>query len=402
MNSSLSPERTADFALIPPVLNTLPPPEYSYDKLDYGMTIGIERTRRGRLWVCWVGGGDNAEAYFVFATSDDAGTTWSDPRMVIDPHDSNLPDKRRTLVGNLWLDPLGRLWLFFDQAMSYFDGRAGLWAARCDDPDADHPTWTSPKRIWHGCALNKPSVLKNGEWLLPISLWNRGRITDFYKGAFSELDPCRLVNVFVSADQGENWQRRGGIGFPSPAFDEPQVIERSDGSLWMTARTDLGLWESFSTDHGITWSEPVASSIANVSSRHLLRRLRSGRLLLIKHGTLSDQRPETPEGATVRSHLTAFLSDDEGATWQGGLLLDERAPISYPDGLQLDDETILVSYDYDRDLHGHILLARFKESDVLAGQLVEEGSLLRSLICQSNPEAVNARLERKARERANA
>ena len=33
--------RVADLALIPPVLNTSPLPQYYYDKLDYGMTIGI-------------------------------------------------------------------------------------------------------------------------------------------------------------------------------------------------------------------------------------------------------------------------------------------------------------------------------------------------------------------------
>lgn len=47
-------EKVADLALVPPTLNTSPLPEYDYDKLDYGMTIGIERTPKGRLWACWV------------------------------------------------------------------------------------------------------------------------------------------------------------------------------------------------------------------------------------------------------------------------------------------------------------------------------------------------------------
>ena len=34
--------RVADLALIPPVPNTEPLPQYDYDKLDYGMTIGID------------------------------------------------------------------------------------------------------------------------------------------------------------------------------------------------------------------------------------------------------------------------------------------------------------------------------------------------------------------------
>jgi len=34
------------------------------------MTIGIERTPGGRLWACWVAGGDSPKAFFVLANSD--------------------------------------------------------------------------------------------------------------------------------------------------------------------------------------------------------------------------------------------------------------------------------------------------------------------------------------------
>ena len=46
----------------------------------------------------------------------------------------------------------------------------------CDNPDADQPVWSAPRRLWHGMTLNKPVVLKNGDWLMPISLWTRDRI----------------------------------------------------------------------------------------------------------------------------------------------------------------------------------------------------------------------------------
>jgi hypothetical protein len=39
--------------------------------------------------------------------------------------------------------------------------------------------------------------------------------------------------------------------------------------------------------------------------------------------------------------MTAFVSDDDGATWNGGLLLDERES-SYPDGIQAEDGTTSV------------------------------------------------------------
>ena len=141
-----SMEKIADLALIPPKLNTSPLPDYDYDRLDYGMTIGIERTPGGRLWACWVAGGDSPKAFFVLATSDDDGRTWSPPRLVVDGHDKNLPKDRSVLVGNLWTDPLGRLWLIFDQSMGMFDGRAGVWVSVCENADAEEPVWSKPRR----------------------------------------------------------------------------------------------------------------------------------------------------------------------------------------------------------------------------------------------------------------
>lgn len=116
-----------DPAMEPVRVDTRPAEKYRLANLDYGMTIGIEQTPGGRIWCCWVAGGDDADAYFLLAWSDDRGETWSDTKAVIDPHDATLPEKRRTIVGNLWCDPDGRLWLFYDVAMTYYDGRGGTW-----------------------------------------------------------------------------------------------------------------------------------------------------------------------------------------------------------------------------------------------------------------------------------
>ncbi len=365
-------EKIADHALVPPVLNTSPLPEYDYEQLDYGMTIGIERTPGGRLWACWVAGGDSPDAYFVLATSDDDGQTWSKPRLVLDSHDETLPRKRSILVGNLWTDPLGRLWLIFDQSMDMFDGRAGVWATICENPDADEPVWSEPRRIWHGVTLNKPTVLSSGEWMLPVSLDQRGGFGPF-KGCFAELDPMRGANVFVSADEGQTWERRGMATFPKPDWHEHMIVEREDGSLWMLARTGKGMMESVSVDGGRTWSEVVDSAIKNPNARFFIRRLASGRLLLIKHGDQIDAH----EG---RVQLSAWLSDDDGKSWKGGLVLDERKGVTYPDGFQAPDGTIYISYDRNRAKDGEILLARFNEDDVMAKNLVGPKSKLKMLI----------------------
>jgi hypothetical protein len=365
--------RVADLALIPPKLNISPLPHYGYDKLDYGMTIGIERTPKGRLWACWVAGGDSSKAFFVLATSDDDGETWSKPRVVVDAHSKNLPMDRSILVGNLWSDPRGRLWLIFDQSMDMFDGRAGVWAAVCDNPDADQPAWSVPRRLWHGVTLNKPTVLSTGEWMLPISLDQREGFGAF-KGLFKELDPLRGANVFVSTDAGASWQRRGATTFPNPDWHEHMIVERKDKSLWMLARTAKGIMQTTSTDRGRTWVEPTEPlGIRQPNARFHIRRLASGQLLLVKHGDQVDAH-------AGRVQLSAWLSDDDGKSWQGGLILDERKSISYPDGFQAPDGTIYISYDRNRATDGEVLLARFTEADILAKQLTSPKAKLKMLI----------------------
>ena len=138
------------------------------------------------------------------------------------------------------------------------------------------------------------------------------------------------------------------------------LVERRDGSLWMLVRTTFGLGQSISADGGRTWS--AGSEYMNgpnvANKRFFLRRLRSGALLLVRN-----------DGPTrARSHLTAFVSDDEGATWAGRLVLDERVGVSYPDGVQAENGSIYVIYDYDRAGEGVIQLATFREEDVRAGR----------------------------------
>lgn len=362
-------------------------PPCGRERLCYAMTIGIERTPGGRLWACWVGGADGPEGYFLLASSDDDGLSWSAPRLLIDPHDPALGVPRRTLVGCLWCDPRGRLWLFFDQSLGYFDGRAGLWCIRCDDPDAARPAWTGPRRLWHGCVLNKPIVAPDGAWLLPASLWDRRHQHGGFEHCFRELDPLRGAHVLASTDEGATWHDRGHVVLPLPQFDEHQLVACRDGSLWLTGRTARGLYESRSRDGGRSWSAPAPSPIRQVvqpaswappgggnSSRHHLSRLRSGRLLLIKHGTAIGTAPDR------RSHLCAFLSDDDGVSWQGSLLLDARAEVSYPDATQAGDGTIFASWDRDRASAGEVLFARFTEADVLAGAAVSPGTRLDGVI----------------------
>ena len=351
-----------DWTLRPTPVQSNPGPEHRPEVSDFTMSMGVERTPGGRLWVSWFAGDDSRDAYILLAKSDDGGKTWSDPRFMVDPEPSPNGVRQRALVGNLWSDPRGRLWMFFDKSLRFFDGRAGVWATVCENPDADQPVWSLPRRIGHGATLNKPTVLSNGDWMLPVSLWQRDYINaDFSAGPnlFKELDPERLAQVYVSSDEGETWNRRGGVLAVQRQFDEQMIIERRDGSLLMFLRTDYGIAETESFDQGRSWTFPHKSALEHVSARIFVRRLASGRVLLVKHGELYRK----PDG---RSHLTAYVSEDDCQTWMGGLLLDERRGVSYPDGFQSPDGLLTIVYDRNR-VNGEILMATFTEEDVLAG-----------------------------------
>lgn len=66
----------------------------------------------------------------------------------------------------------------------------------------------------------------------------------------------------------------------------------------------------------------------------------------------------------------AFVSDDDGKTWCGGLMIDEREGVTYPDGVQAEDGTIYIIYDYRRTPDGVVLMAVFSEEDARAGRPV--------------------------------
>ncbi|NLN19144.1 MAG: exo-alpha-sialidase [Firmicutes bacterium] len=344
----------------------------------------VEVTKKGRLWALWYAGGADEPGegpgnYQVAITSDDDGYSWSNPKVVIDP-----PGDVRAFDGMLWCDPLGRLWLFWAQSQGTYDGRAGVWYIRTDDPDRETVSWTEPKRIANGIALNKPTVLSNGEWLLPIGVWIRKPGNNTPAPYRFYLEEEIGAAVWVSTDHGESWSLRGRAQVPDRSFDEHMVVERQDGSLWMLVRTQYGIGESVSTDMGKTWSAGRPSGIPHVCSRFFIRRLASGKILLVRHNPPPSSVSAKPGG--VRSHLTAYLSDDDGASWYGGLLLDERVRVSYPDGVQTPDGKIYIIYDYDRQGERQICMAVFTEADVAAGKIVSSEGRLRVLVDQATYE----------------
>jgi hypothetical protein len=355
--------------LTPPEVMTAPKSHQTDEVRKFQGIPGIERASNGRLWAVWYGGGktEGPDNIVMLSTSGDDGKTWSEIKIVID-----IDRPIRCFDPVVWIDPDKRLWLFWAQAVSH-PVNAHTWAMITENPDDENPTWQKPFLISPGVMMNKPTVLESGEWLLPISDWEGRRLN---------TPETATANVTVSKDFGKTFQPLGGALVPSNVrtYDEQMVVERKDGSLLMLIRTKYGIGEATSDDDGKTWSEVTPSKLVHPASRFFIRRLSSGNLLLVKHWTLDKKKSDRDKKLSARDNLMAFVSKDDGATWEGGLLLDERENVSYPDGVQGDDGIIRIIYDFDRMGAREILMAAFTEKDVLAAKDVSGKVRLRVLV----------------------
>jgi hypothetical protein len=387
-----------DVAPQPPVVNTAPGQEYAPSTRMYQATPTVERTRNGRLWAAWVSGrpDEGPFNYVILSTSEDDGNSWSDAKLVIDP-----PGNISASNPRLWRDDSDRLWLFWTQAYAAAI-RGSVWAIVADNPESARPTWSPPIRIADGSVGGKPVILKNGDWLLPVYVGSGtadfDEALDYYHlglsscvvAALKREEESRSKGTFVyrSRDQGKSWELLGRATLPATARAEGVqavenlILERADGSLWMLIRTPPGIGQSFSRDGGKTWTEIEWSGIRHPLSRFFLRRLQSGKLLMVRHNPPVVEYPKNCRdcGEINRSHLTAYFSDDDGKSWKGGLTLDERATVPYPDGAQGADGTIFIVYDRDRRTAREILLSSFKEDDILKGACATPTCRLRVVV----------------------
>ena len=131
------------------------------------------------------------------------------------------------------------------------------------------------------------------------------------------------------------------------------------------------LSETVSCDGGASWQPGKLTAIPNPTSRFYLRRLKSGRVLLINNND-----------SKRRISMTAFLSEDDGVTWKYSLVIDPRET-SYPDAVEAEDGTIYMVHDRGRMSFKEICVSRFTEADIMAGELTDHDSYVCQIISKA-------------------
>ncbi len=330
---------------------------------------GIVHTKGGRTFVSFYSG-HVTETYGNFAAvimSEDENS-FSEPIAV-----AFKDGPYRCYDSGLWIDPLGRLWFYWN----VMPGEE-VYAAICENPDADELVWDEEFYIGRGVLMNKPTVLSTGEWLFPITVWSPELMYDLRKRGIIKGEESAAF-VYKTTDNGKTFTKLGGIAFPARSFDEHMIYELENGILKMLARVSDGIGISYSYDRGKSWSRGQKMEMKSPPSRIFVKKLKSGRVLLIAHPDIDD-----------RYNLTAMLSEDDGKTFPYRLLLDERKQVSYPDAMECDDGYIRIVYDRERGSYKQsleeayacareILTAKITEDDIINGTF-HEGSFTKNVI----------------------
>ena len=356
---------------------------YSYNRVWQAVPT-VERTEKGRLFATFYSGADSETLgnYCVLVKSDDDGKSWTEPIAVTYDGEMN-----RCFDPVVWIDPLKRLW--FTWSRGHEDG---VYGVICENPDADTLSWSEEFYIGRNVMMQKPTVLSTGEWLFPIAIWSYWYIIDTLKQkrAYTELymdkvfnnkDHLSGANVYCTVDNGKTFSMLGGCrNIQNRSCEEHIIYEKNNGVLVMLIRTAGNIARSYSYDRGKTWTDAEFTELKNPAARFHIRRLKSGRLLLVNHHEFDD-----------RNNLTAFLSEDDGKTWPHKLLFDERKGISYPDVTEGDDGYLYVIYDRERGGYmenleearkcaREVLLTKINETDILNGEITSPDSFTKRII----------------------
>ena len=328
-----------------------------------GNVTSIENVS-GRTWIC---------------TSDDGRLilSYSDGGSYINSQTVSPEELQNASFGQLWLGTDGVLRLFYTETDGYFDGKGVLKMVTCSNPSEKSPTWGVPMKLGIGVCTGRPVEVGNGNWVMPAALWGRsliGQEADFYgndrsredSGAYKELDYMRGPLTYTSADKGASWRMSSGqVYLPEQVYaryNDPQMIVCSDGRLKMILRSSGTAWTyvSVSKNHGRSWTPDAVRFTQAPDRKTAFMKLPSGKLLMVKNGRLDSYRYLLGDG------LYAYLSDDDGDTWYGGLCIDAAKDVDAPSVCCSSEGRITIAYNKTDE---GVVVVRTNEDEIVEGMV---------------------------------
>jgi predicted neuraminidase len=343
------------------------------DRFPTSHSSSICELPNGELLVAWFAGMREGSPDSVILTSRlyQDEMTWDKPEVVVDVYQHAAGNPR------LFIGPDEGLWLI--SPINYGQWCAGgtkLFLKR--SYDLGH-TWTDLEIFIEQKGIlgkNKPISLNEDVWILPVEYENLGDI------AF-----LRTKNA------GKDWQlidcESDGI-----YLDQPCIAELDNGELLSLIRSWEGyIYETRSTDNGLSWSKPVPTKLNNPNSGIDVINVKNQKLVLAYNPTAlgtegnltssdapgertpihenqralakagsyeldrmidkKDPTIEVHEGGYFpwgpRSPLSLATSADNGRSWKESVTLEnDPGEFSYPSIILGNNKTIHITYTYQR------------------------------------------------------
>lgn len=261
----------------------------------------------------------NRDINILLRRSVDGGATWMAPERVIDYADGVAASDPSFIVDR----EQGRIFLLAN-VMNH-DSAPGQYRFHVLHSDDAGASWSEPRDITDETT---PS-----SWRDDFMFVTSGRGTQAADGTLlhTVVNLERGVHVLASTDHGITWKLAETPLLPG---DESKIVEWPDGT-WMVNSRVAGAghrWIHTSDDRGVTWQSRPDSALVDPAVNASL--IRSGERLIYAGA----------HHATRRENLTLRTSDDRGASWSDGLVL-EAGSAAYVSMTMIEDELVGVFYE---------------------------------------------------------
>lgn len=276
----------------------------------------------------------------LITRSTDNGATWSKPSLV---NDYYLDDGAYGLIkcpdGSLCcFVNVQASWYGFDKTPNGFEKdinglNSAQYVIRSED---DGETWGEP------IFLDSPGKFYQRSHAQPLLLDDGVILWPTYSTDGRNESEFKLFGaIHRSEDYGKTWSLAGTVKRDGKHVDEPAIAMMKDGRLILVTRPDGALF--YSEDTGATWEQKGRMVDAGYFKAPWLTVLKDGTVVCV---------------ATI-STLKVLLSSDNGKTWTKPIDLDSSC-YGYPGGLQLKDESIMISYVEKGHAPSRIYTCRFR------------------------------------------
>ena len=281
---------------------------------------------------------DHGDVDLALKRSADGGATWSKMEIIADDGDHTIGNACPVVdskTGTIWL-PLCRDNKRILMMNSTDGGRT--WSKAIDLTEKVKPSGGH----WFGAGPGHGIRLASGRLLVPC-----------WADATAKLGEAQFSYVFYSDDAGATWKVGGALD--RDASDECEVVELSDGTVYMNARSRQGKRQrayAISRDGGETWSAvefdpklPEPSCQGSLVRFTDAKRQDKNRVLLA-----------APADPSSRTRMTVRLSYDECRTWPVAKVV--RAGSAGYSDLAVNRQTQALLL-YESDDYSKLTLARF-------------------------------------------